>query len=75
MVKIADDNRLIQAKEITRNILDKGEVEGVLALRVSDRHVEPYLFTESEEIDALDISGRYAKNNTDLHIRLRRQWL
>ncbi len=60
MTEGEERQRLENAREIARTLLESGEVVGVLGLRRTESHVEPYLFTSSEELDDLNISGRYA---------------
>ncbi|MHB8781232.1 MAG: 4Fe-4S binding protein [Candidatus Geothermincolia bacterium] len=46
-------------RSLARGLLETGAVEGVLALRLTEQHVEPYLFTEPEELERLSVAGHY----------------
>lgn len=58
--KDLEKKREERAREIAVQLLESGKVDGVLGLHRIQDHVEPYLFTTAEELEDLNISGRYA---------------
>jgi len=54
------DERVQTARDIAAERLKSGGVGGVLAMRLDEDHIEPFLFTDAEELEGMDITGKYA---------------
>jgi formate dehydrogenase (coenzyme F420) beta subunit len=61
-----------QARRVSRELLESGEVGGVLALLHIRDHVVPHLFTEAAELEDLSVSGHYPV--AGVAERLLRRW-
>jgi|NGEPerStandDraft_9_1074522.scaffolds.fasta_scaffold02693_2 formate dehydrogenase (coenzyme F420) beta subunit len=59
MQEEVEDTREQQARRIARELIASGGMDGILGLLEIRDHQVPHLFTEVDELEGLDVSGRY----------------